>query len=341
MWPPWLAWLAWPALPAGPLAVHPMSLLSVEGLSVGYAGARGLVRAVDGVSLSVTGPGEAVGIIGESGSGKSTFALALMRTLPRNATVAAGRVLFQDRDIGAMADDAFRREVRWRGISMVTQGAQHALNPVISVGDQVAERLRADGIGTSQARARVDELLGRVGLPTGTSKRYPHELSGGMRQRIMIAMALTHDPPLVILDEPTSALDVSVQAQIMNLLKELKWERGISMLFITHDLALASDLCDRIVVVYAGQVREDGPADDVLTAPSDPYTRGLLASLPLLHGDAMPAALAGSPPDPIDPPAGCRFAPRCPVVFDRCAEPPPLVEVGPSHHARCWREVPA
>jgi oligopeptide/dipeptide ABC transporter ATP-binding protein len=314
-----------------------MSLLSVEGLSVGYAGPRGTVRAVDGASLVVEGPGEAVGIIGESGSGKSSLALALMRTLPRNATVSAGRILFRDQDITALGDEEFRRTVRWSGISMVTQGAQHALNPVIAVGDQVAERLRADGMGLGDARLRVDDLLGRVGLPTGTSRRYPHELSGGMRQRVMIAMALTHDPPLVILDEPTSALDVSVQAQIMNLLKELKWERGISMLFITHDLALASDLCDRIVVVYAGQVREDGPADAVLVAPRDPYTQGLLASLPLLHEDAMPAPLAGSPPDPVEPPAGCRFADRCPVAFERCVEPPPLTQVGPGHMARCWR----
>jgi oligopeptide/dipeptide ABC transporter ATP-binding protein len=262
-----------------------------------------------------------------------------MRTLPRNATVSAGRILFRDQDITALGDEEFRRTVRWSGISMVTQGAQHALNPVIAVGDQVAERLRADGMGLGDARLRVDDLLGRVGLPTGTSRRYPHELSGGMRQRVMIAMALTHDPPLVILDEPTSALDVSVQAQIMNLLKELKWERGISMLFITHDLALASDLCDRIVVVYAGQVREDGPADAVLVAPRDPYTQGLLASLPLLHEDAMPAPLAGSPPDPVEPPAGCRFADRCPVAFERCVEPPPLTQVGPGHMARCWRVV--
>ncbi len=317
-----------------------MTLLSVEGLSVGYAGPRGTVRAVDGVSLAVEGPGEAVGIIGESGSGKSSLALAIMRLLPRNATVSAGRVVFRDQDITALDDEPFRRDVRWSGLSMVTQGAQHALNPVITVGDQVAERLRSDGMGLGDARALVDGLLGRMGLPAGTARRYPHELSGGMRQRVMIAMALTHDPALVILDEPTSALDVSVQAQIMNLLKELKWERGISMLFITHDLALASDLCDRIVVVYAGQVREDGPADAVLTEPRDPYTRGLLASLPLLHEDVMPAALAGSPPDPVEPPTGCRFADRCPVVFEKCVEPPPLVEVAPGHHARCWWEVP-
>ncbi|MEZ4598110.1 MAG: ABC transporter ATP-binding protein, partial [Chloroflexota bacterium] len=285
-----------------------MTLLSVEGLSVGYASPRGIVRAVDGVSLVVHGPGEAVGIIGESGSGKSSLALALMRTLPHNATQSAGRIEFQGRDIMALGDEEFRRTVRWSGISMVTQGAQHALNPVITVGDQVAERLRSDGMGLGDARALVDGLLGRMGLPAGTSRRYPHELSGGMRQRVMIAMALTHDPPLVILDEPTSALDVSVQAQIMNLLKELKWERGISMLFITHDLALASDLCDRIMVVYAGQVREDGPADSVLALPRDPYTQGLLASLPSLHDDVPPRPLAGSPPDPVAPPLGCRFA---------------------------------
>jgi oligopeptide/dipeptide ABC transporter ATP-binding protein len=264
-----------------------------------------------------------------------------MRLLPRNAQVSAQRIMFRDQDISALTEDEFRRQVRWSGISMVSQGAQHALNPVIAVGDQVAERLRADGVTASDARARVDGLMGRVGLPSGTSRRYPHELSGGMRQRVMIAMALTHDPPLVILDEPTSALDVSVQAQIMNLLKELKWERGVSMLFITHDLALASDLCDRIVVVYAGQVREDGPADDVLTLPRDPYTKGLLASLPRLHDDVMPAALAGAPPDPVEPVPGCRFAARCPSVFERCAEPPPLVDVASGHQARCWLEVPA
>ena len=224
-------------------------------------------------------------------------------------------------------------------MAKVFQGAMHALNPVIAVGDQVAERLRADGMGLGDARARVDDLLGRVGLPAGTSRRYAHELSGGMRQRVMIAMALTHDPPLLILDEPTSALDVSVQAQIMNLLKELKWERGISMLFITHDLALASDLCDRIVVVYAGQVREDGPADDVLVQARDPYTRGLLGSMSRLHGDEVPTFLPGSPPDPLEPLTGCRFAARCPQVFERCAEPPPLIEVAPGHHARCWLEV--
>jgi oligopeptide/dipeptide ABC transporter ATP-binding protein len=317
-----------------------MTLLAVDGLVIEYAGSRGPVRAVDGLSLTIEGAGEVLGIIGESGSGKTSLALALMRLLPRNGTMPAGRVLFGGTDITALTDEEFRRQVRWSGMAMVFQGAMHALNPVISVGDQVAERLRADGMGLGDARARVDDLLGRVGLPAGTSRRYAHELSGGMRQRVMIAMALTHDPPLLILDEPTSALDVSIQAQIMNLLKELKWERGISMLFITHDLALASDLCDRIMVVYAGQVREIGSADDVLVEPRDPYSRALLGSISRLHGDEMPTFLAGSPPDPREPLPGCRFAPRCPSVFERCAEPPPLTEVAADHHARCWLVAP-
>jgi oligopeptide/dipeptide ABC transporter ATP-binding protein len=192
-------------------------------------------------------------------------------------------------------------------------------------------------MGKPAVEARVTELLGRVGLTAGTASRYPHELSGGMKQRVMIATALTHDPPLLILDEPTSALDVSIQAQIMNLLKELKAERRIAMLFITHDLALASDLCDSIAVVYAGQVRELGSAEQVLKAPADPYTQRLLASIPSLHDATPPDFLRGAPPDLRDSMAGCRFAARCPLVYEPCGEPPPYLEVEPGHNARCWR----
>lgn len=317
-----------------------MALLEVRDLQLEYATERGPLRAVDGISFDLEGSGQALGIIGESGSGKTSLAIALMRLLPRNATLVNGTMHFDGKDLGALSDEQFRTQVRWSGMAMVFQGAMHSLNPVIRVGDQVAERLVADGLPKREARERSEALLVRVGLPGGTASRYPHELSGGMKQRVMIATALTHDPPLLILDEPTSALDVSIQAQIMNLLKELKAERGISMLFITHDLALASDLCDRIAVMYAGQVRELGSADDVLTNPQDPYTQRLLASIPGLHDEHPPAFLRGVPPDLRDGMPGCRFQPRCPLAFQPCAsEPPPLIETRPGQWARCWLHV--
>jgi oligopeptide/dipeptide ABC transporter ATP-binding protein len=319
-----------------------MALLEVRDLALEYSTERGALRAVDGVSFDL-GAGEALGIIGESGSGKTSLAISLMRILPRNATLVGGSVSLAGRDIEALSDDEFRESVRWSQMAMVFQGAMHSLNPVIRVGDQVGERLRADGMSKADTRARVEELLVRVGLPANTADRYPHELSGGMKQRIMIATALTHDPPLLILDEPTSALDVSIQAQIMNLLKELKAERDIAMLFITHDLALASDLCDRIAVVYAGQVRELGSAEDVLAEPLDPYTQSLLASIPSLHDDQPPRFLRGAPPDPREALPGCRFAARCPKVFEACHhEPPKLLDRtgGPGHDARCLRLDP-
>jgi peptide/nickel transport system ATP-binding protein len=294
---------------------------------------------VDGISLDLA-EGEALGIIGESGSGKTSMATALMRLLPRNGAVVGGSMRLRGEDIGDLSDEAFRQQVRWSGMAMVFQGAMHSLNPVVRVGDQVGERLRADGLGKDETQARVGELLSRVGLPATTAQRYPHELSGGMKQRVMVATALTHDPPLLILDEPTSALDVSIQAQIMNLLKELKAEQGISMLFITHDLALASDLCDHIAVMYAGQIRELGSAEDVLGSPADPYTRRLLASIPSLHDAAPPDFLPGTPPDLRDVISGCRFAARCSVAYEACAKAPPYLEVQPGQWARCWRHDP-
>ncbi len=317
-----------------------MTLLEVRDLRLEYTTERGPLRAVDGISFDLEA-GQALGIIGESGSGKTSMAIALMRLLPQNATLVGGQIRLDGEDIGALSDDDFRRDIRWSRMAMVFQGAMHSLNPVIRVGDQTAERLRADGMDKAAARARVEELLARVGLPRGTAERYPHELSGGMKQRVMIASALTHDPPLLILDEPTSALDVSIQAQIMNLLKELKAERHIAMLFVTHDLALASDLCDRIAVVYAGQIRELGTAEDVLTEPADPYTQRLLASIPSLQDEVAPDFLPGTPPDLRDELAGCRFVARCPLAFQPCDhEPPPLTEVKPSQWSRCWLHDP-
>jgi oligopeptide/dipeptide ABC transporter ATP-binding protein len=215
------------------------------------------------------------------------------------------------------------------------------LNPVLRIGEQIAEPLLLDGrFAKSTARARVRELLERVGLPTDFASRYPHELSGGQKQRVGIATALALDPDLLILDEPTSALDVSVQAQIMNLLKDLKEDPGISMLFITHDIGLASDLCDRIAVTYAGEQMELGPAERVLVTPHHPYSQLLLASLPRLHSDIPPMPMPGDPPDLTALPAGCRFRPRCPYAWEACLDHPPPIALADGGHARCWLNDP-
>jgi ABC-type dipeptide/oligopeptide/nickel transport system ATPase component len=312
-------------------------LLRVEDLAVEYLTDRGPMRAVDGVTFQVAAGGEALGLIGESGSGKSSITNAVSRLLPRNARVAGGRIILAGEEIGGLSDEAFRTRVRWSRIAVVVQGAMASLNPVIRIMDQGTERLRADGMRRADAEARFAALLDRVGLPSGIGRRYPHELSGGMKQRTIIAMALTHDPQLLVLDEPTSALDVSIQAQIMNLLKELKRERGIGMLFITHDLALASDLCDRVAVVYGGQIRELATTDAILADPRDPYAQRLLASIPRIHEPTPPGFLPGAPPDLRVPIPGCRFAARCPLAFERChLEPPPLVRLDDDHEARCF-----
>ena len=313
-------------------------LLAVDNLHLWYdAGGGQVVRAVDGVSFALDRKGEAIGIVGESGSGKSSLALALMRMLPRNVARFDGSVRLDGRELTSLSDDRFRREIRWQCIAMVFQGAMSVLNPVLRVGEQIAEPLLLDHrFEKSAARARVRDLLERVGLPGEFASRYPHELSGGQRQRVGIATALALDPDVLILDEPTSALDVSVQAQILNLLKDLKEDPGISMLFITHDIGLASDLCDRIAVAYAGEHMELGPAERVLVAPHHPYSQLLLASLPRLHSDVPPRPMPGDPPDLSALPPGCRFRPRCPYAWDACRKHPPAIPLPDGGHARCW-----
>ncbi len=265
-----------------------MAFLDVRGLSLHYDTPRGPVRAVDDVSFSLPVPGQAVGMIGETGSGKTSLVLALTRTLPRNVCRLAGEAVLDGTDIMKLSMESFRRDVRWKKIAVVFQGAQNGFNPVIRVGAQVMERALADGtVPARGARGEAEQLLRSVGLPPGTADRYPHELSGGMKQRAAIAMALTMNPSLLMLDEPTSALDVSVQAQIMNLLKKLKEELGLSMIFISHDIALASDLCDRFAVMSGGRVREEGTAEQVLLEPRDAYTQQLLANIPRLNGEGM------------------------------------------------------
>jgi len=313
-------------------------LLVVDELRVYYSTERGAVRAVDGVSFSLS-KGESLAVVGESGSGKSTLGLALIRALPRNAEVVSGKIFIDGVEALSLSLQEFRRRYSWRVISMVFQGAMNSLNPVLKVGDQVAEPLIYSGTASrEEARERVKDLLELVGLPREFYHRYPHELSGGMKQRVAIAMALVMDPKIVILDEPTSALDVTIQAQITNLVKDLMDRMGLSIIFITHDLALASDVADRVMVMYGGQVMELGSIEEVLgDAPRHPYTEKLLASIPRLRGGGAPEFIPGRPPDLASPPPGCRFHPRCPYVFDRCrVDDPRLFDQGGGHLVRCW-----
>jgi oligopeptide/dipeptide ABC transporter ATP-binding protein len=314
------------------------SLLEVRNLYLYYADRQGDVRAVDGVSFTLEEGGQALAIVGESGCGKSSLAMAIMRMLPDNVARFEGEVLLEGRELLSLPEPVFRQEIRWRRMALVPQGAMNALNPVMRVGEQIIEPLLVSGGAKHRvARARAEALLEQVGLAAEVYHRFPHELSGGMKQRTMIASALIMSPRLVLLDEPTSALDVSVQAQINNLLKRLKWELGIAILLVTHDIAVASDVCDELAVMYAGELVERGSAEKVLTTPAHPYTQKLLASIPRLHADRKPEFIPGAPPDLRNPPAGCRFHPRCPYVMERCRhEPPPTVYPEISHQVRCW-----
>ena len=311
-------------------------LITIEDLHVEYLSARGPVRAVDGVSLAIR-PGEVVGLAGESGSGKSTIAQAILRILQPPAVITGGKVEFGGRDILAMTDSQLE-DFRWREVSMVFQSAMNALNPVMTIGDQIVDAIRAhDRMGKAEARRRAAEMLKIVGIEERRIDSYPHELSGGMRQRAVIAIALTLNPPLMIMDEPTTALDVVVQKEIMYQIGELKQRLGFSILFITHDLSLLVEISDRIAIMYAGQIVEMAPARELFEQPLHPYTQGLMQSFPSLTGEKKRlTGIAGSPPDLISPPSGCRFHPRCPKRFEMCDKViPKLTEVRPNHFVSC------
>lgn len=312
-----------------------MAILEVDNLKLYYSTERGPVRAVDDVSFTI-GEGEALGVVGESGCGKTSLASALMRLLPRNLAAYSGSVKLDGEELMRLSDEEFRSRVSWKKMAMVFQGAMNSLNPVLRVGFQVAEPLIASGARKEGAKRTARELLHQVGLPPEVYGRFPNELSGGMKQRAVIAMSLVLSPGLLILDEPTSALDVSVQAQVMNLLKRLKRDRKISALFITHDIALASDICDRFAVLYSGQIVELGDADDILIHPKHPYTQKLLSSTPRLRSESEPGFIPGVPPDLVNPPSGCRFRPRCPYAFEPCTRDPPMFSISESQASRCW-----
>jgi peptide/nickel transport system ATP-binding protein len=299
---------------------------------------RGIVKAVDNVSFSLEKE-TVLGIAGESGSGKSTLAWSIMGLPPPPGRIIGGRIFIDGIDVLSLKEEERRRKLLWQKVSMVFQGAINAFNPVYTIGYQIAEPLMLHrGYSKKEALQKAAELVKSVGLNPDVIHRYPHELSGGMKQRAVIAMALALDPPLLIADEPTTALDVVVQAQILNLLKKLKFERKLSVILITHDLSVIAELADYVAVMYAGRIVEYGPIEEVYNNPRHPYTQLLLSSIPRLRGTIDKLRfIPGEPPDLINPPKGCKFHPRCPFVFDECrVSEPDLITVGENHLARCW-----
>ena len=314
-------------------------LLEVEDLSIELSvRGRAPVPIVRGVSLRVRS-GEIIGLIGESGSGKSLIAKSLIGMLPRRIRVAAGSARFQGRDLFQLDPKQMRR-IRGAEISLIPQDALHALNPVQLVGRQVGEPIQIHAATPrTEIRKRVVHLLERVHIPNAAARAmdYPHQFSGGMQQRALTAMALAMNPPLILADEPTTALDVTTQAEILNLIRELRADTGTSFLFISHDLGTVSSLCDRIYVMYAGQIVESGRTADIFSSPRHPYTKGLIGSVPRLHGNPDKLlAIPGRIPGPAEEIDGCRFRPRCPVAEARCKTAPPLVAAADGHATRCW-----
>jgi peptide/nickel transport system ATP-binding protein len=310
-------------------------LMRVEDLRLYFRTRNGVVQAVDGVDLEL-GYNEAIVVLGESGCGKTSLAKAVLRLLPRNVDTYSGHVYLNDTDVMALGDRDFRRDVRWVKMSMVPQAAMNALNPVLRVGDQVAEPMTAHYLtDKEEALAQARRMFQHVGVPSDFLHRYAFELSGGMRQRVALAMALVTMPNLVFLDEPTSALDVLTQANIFNVLKQIKNELEVSFILITHDIATSSELADRVAVMYAGQIVEVSHASLFFAEPLHPYSRMLMDSVPRLKVEQEPTFITGHPPSLLGPPSGCRFAERCPSKFEKCAEDPPVFEEK-GHRVKCW-----
>lgn len=318
-------------------------ILSVRNLTMHYHTRKGDVSAVDDVSFELA-RGQSLGLVGESGCGKTSVAFTLLRLLPENAQLLGGNVYLDGCDVLALDNNEIRK-VRWRGISMVFQAAMNALDPVYRVGDQIVEALQTHfrGLSETEARDRVTELFPMVGLDPSLMDRYPHEFSGGMRQRAVIAMALSCDPKVIIADEPTTALDVIVQDRILDELRTIQRKMDMSMIYITHDIAVIAEVSDRIGVMYAGRMAELASAVDVFEKPFHPYTHALMNAFPSIEGEKQELkALPGEPPDLLSPPSGCRFHPRCPRRIEACHRlQPPFEDKGEDHFVACWnpREV--
>jgi peptide/nickel transport system ATP-binding protein len=316
-----------------------MALLEVENVSIGYNTKKGYLKAVERVSFTLE-EGASLGFVGESGCGKTTIGMALMGLLPPNGSVREGRILFEGKNTLEMSDEEIRR-IRWRKMAMIFQAAMNALNPVQRVGNQIAEAILVHdpSIGKEEAMGQVEALFELVGIPRDRLRDYPHQYSGGMKQRAVIAMSLACHPKLIIADEPTTALDVIVQAQILGEIKDLQKEFNLSIIFISHDISIVADMCKDIGVMYAGQLVEVGPREKVFESPAHPYTKALLSSFPTVTGqksDLIP--IPGETPNLVIPPAGCRFCDRCSGPGSSCKEDTPdWVEIGPGHKTLCCR----
>ncbi len=316
-----------------------MALLEVENVSIGYNTKKGYLKAVEGVSFTLE-EGASLGFVGESGCGKTTIGMALMGLLPPNGSVREGRILFEGKNTLTMSDEEIRK-IRWRKMAMIFQAAMNALNPVQRVGSQIAEAILVHdlSIGKEEAMEQVEALFDLVGIPRDRLRDYPHQYSGGMKQRAVIAMALACHPKLIIADEPTTALDVIVQAQILGEIKDLQKEFNLSIIFISHDISIVADMCKDIGVMYAGQLVEFGPREKVFESPAHPYTKALLSSFPTVTGeksDLIP--IPGETPNLVIPPSGCRFCDRCSGPGSSCkTETPDWVEIGPGHKTLCCR----
>lgn len=311
--------------------------LSVVGLKAYYFANKGVVKAVDNITFAI-GENESLGIAGESACGKSTLGSALLRALQPPGKIIGGNVIISGIDIVKLSDKDFNKSIRWKKIAMIFQGAMNTLDPVYKIGDQMREIMQIHQF-KGNIEDSILESLEQVGLDRNVAKRYPHELSGGMKQRVVIAMALLLKPDIVIADEPTTALDVLVQAQIVNVLKRLKKENGMTIILITHDLCIISEIADKIAVMYAGQIVEIGKASDIYENPKHPYTQALISAIPTLHdSNKQIEYIKGNPPDLTRPPPGCRFYERCPHAMGICKEDPPEIatETG---FTRCWLYV--
>jgi len=315
-----------------------MPLLSVQNLSTYYKTLSGYVRAVEDVSFDLE-KGEALGLAGESGCGKTTTALSILRLLPSNGEIVKGKIIFKGEDLVTMSESELRDKIRWKGISLIFQGAMNALNPVYNIEYQIVEAIRVHEpkVSKKEAKERVRKLFELVGLDPSRVKNYPHEFSGGMRQRAMIAMALACNPDILIADEPGTALDVIVQAQVLKLMKSLKEKLNLSVIMITHDLSIISETCEKLAVMYAGNLVELGDVVTMFKKPLHPYTQGLISAFPdIKEKKRKMESIPGSPPNLLKPPPGCRFHPRCKYAMEICRkEPPQLKEVEKGHFVAC------